>query len=358
MGVASLFLVAMFTPDALTGIMKRSPMQEQRMRIQMCASAPQGNFSSVGSVLATAAATGDRHDTSYYAKCMFGGLLACGLTHTAMVPLDIVKCRMQVDPNRYKGIFDGFNKVKAEGGMSGLRLGWLPTFLGYSMQGLAKYGFYELFKDKYSEAVGHENAVKYRTLVYLSASASAELIADVFLCPMESVKVRMQTSAAGNFPTAFGAAAHKIWAGEGMSGFFKGISPLWMRQVPYTMVKFASFERTVEAFYTHIFTKPKDQYSKATQLSVTFMSGYLAGIFCAIVSHPADTVVSKLNQVKTEGSTVSAISGILKDLGPAGVWRGLGPRIIMIGTLTGLQWWIYDTFKSAMGLQTSGGVKK
>jgi len=27
----------------------------------------------------------------------------------------------------------------------------------------------------------------------------------------------------------------------------------------------------------------------------------------------------------------------------------------MIGTLTGLQWWIYDTFKTAMGMGTTGG---
>ena len=28
---------------------------------------------------------------------------------------------------------------------------------------------------------------------------------------------------------------------------------------------------------------------------VTFAGGYIAGVFCAVVSHPADTVVSKLN---------------------------------------------------------------
>lgn len=38
-----------------------------------------------------------------------------------------------------------------------------------------------------------------------------------------------------------------------------------------------------------------------------------------------------------------------------GLWRGLFTRIFMIGTLTGLQWWIYDSFKVAMGLQSSGG---
>ena len=29
----------------------------------------------------------------------------------------------------------------------------------------------------------------------------------------------------------------------------------------------------------------------------------------------------------------------------AGLWRGLGQRIVMIGTLTALQWLIYDSFK-------------
>ena len=29
----------------------------------------------------------------------------------------------------------------------------------------------------------------------------------------------------------------------------------------------------------------------------------------------------------------------------AGLWKGLGPRILMIGTLTALQWFIYDTVK-------------
>ena len=63
-------------------------------------------------------------------------------------------------------------------------------------------------------------------------------------------------------------------------------------------------------------------------------------VFCAIVSHPADTIVSYMNKAK--GSTVGSAA---KDLGFAGMWAGLGPRIIMIGTLTALQWFIYDTVK-------------
>lgn len=106
--------------------------------------------------------------------------------------------------------------------------------------------------------------------------------------------------------------------------------------MPYTIVKFVAFEQIVALFYENLLTRPKNTYSKATQLSVTFASGYLAGIFCAIVSHPADTMVSKLNSIKTGGSLGENVSKIYADIGFSGLWRGLGTRIIMIGTLTGL----------------------
>jgi len=60
--------------------------------------------------------------------------------------------------------------------------------------------------------------------------------------------------------------------------------------------------------------KPRTECTKPEQLVVTFAAGYIAGVFCAIVSHPADTIVSKLNQ----DSGASAV-GILKKLGPMGM---------------------------------------
>merc|ERR1712141_537345 len=231
------------------------------------------------------------------------------------------------------------------GGVRGLALGWAPTAIGYSMQGLCKFGFYEVFKNVYSGILGEENTYLYRTSLYLAASASAEFFADIALSPMESVKVRMQTSALGTFPTTLREAAPKIYAAEGLNGFYKGLPPLWMRQIPYTMMKFACFERTVEALYQYVVPKPRAECTKQEQLVVTFAAGYIAGVFCAIVSHPADVVVSVLN--KTPGVTAGQV---LKVLGFKGCWQGLGPRIIMIGTLTALQWFIYDTVKVILRL--------
>ena len=297
----------------------------------------------------------EKHNMDYYFKCMIGGIFACGLTHTIITPLDLIKCRKQIDPKIYKSLGHGISTIKAEAGVKGLFLGWQPTIIGYSMQGFGKFGFYEIFKDVYKYVFGSK-AEKYKTVGFLLSSACAEVIADCLLCPMESLKVRMQTSKAGAFPCELGAGYQEL-AKEGTSGFYKGLVPLMARQVPYTMVKFGAFENTVVFCYKNIWTKPKNEYSKAVQLMITFISGYWAGIFCAIVSHPADTMVSKLNNIKSEGNQGigSAVSKIYADIGFAGLWRGLSTRILMVGTLTGLQWWIYDGFKTAVGLQTTGG---
>ena len=35
------------------------------------------------------------YSPEFYAACTAGGIVACGATHTAVTPLDIVKCNMQ-----------------------------------------------------------------------------------------------------------------------------------------------------------------------------------------------------------------------------------------------------------------------
>jgi len=286
---------------------------------------------------------------------MIGGVLSCGLTHTAVVPLDIVKCKMQVFPEKYKGLIPGIKTVLSEEGLAGLRIGWLPTLIGYSMQGLCKFGFYEYFKDLYSNFAGEENAAKYKGAIWLAGSASAEFFADIALCPMEMVKVKIQTSPTGSFPTTFLPAYNFMINNRADTRFpFGSVVPLWGRQIPYTMAKFFFFEKVVQLFYTHVFTNPKESYSKVTQLQITFASGYIAGVICAIVSQAPDNIVSQMGKAANKGKSFGQIAS---EQGAKNLFtKGLGTRVLMIGTLTGLQWWIYDTFKSSMGMGTTGGA--
>lgn len=153
------------------------------------------------------------HDLSYYGKCMIGGALACGLTHTAIVPLDVAKCRKQINPNFSTSLGNGLSKLKAE---NALTLGWAPTLVGYSLQGLGKFGFYEIFKDVYKRIVGAENADKYKKVGWSVASGSAEIIADTLLCPWEAIKLKIQLSRPGaEYPPYLGATLNKLKGEEG-----------------------------------------------------------------------------------------------------------------------------------------------
>ncbi|KAG8056976.1 hypothetical protein GUJ93_ZPchr0002g24029 [Zizania palustris] len=135
----------------------------------------------------------DMFSPAYYATCGFGGAAACGLTHSAVTPLDVIKGNIQIDPAKYRSTSSAFGVVMREQGVRGFFRGWAPTFVGYSVQGAFKYGLYELFKKEYTDMAGSEYAAKYKTLIYLTGSATAEVAADVALCPMEAVKVRVQT---------------------------------------------------------------------------------------------------------------------------------------------------------------------
>ena len=49
------------------------------------------------------------------------------------------------------------------------------------------------------------------------------------------------------------------------------------------MMKFACFERTVEALYKFVVPKPRAECNKAEQLLVTFVAGYIGMVFNSIL---------------------------------------------------------------------------
>jgi solute carrier family 25 phosphate transporter 3 len=78
------------------------------------------------------------HDKSYYSKCVVGGILSCGITHTAITPLDVIKVNMQYDPKKYTSLIQGARTIIREEGLRSIIKGWEPTAIGYSMQGAGK----------------------------------------------------------------------------------------------------------------------------------------------------------------------------------------------------------------------------
>ena len=106
-----------------------------------------------------------------------------------------------------------------------------------------------------------------------------------------------------------------------------------MCRVPYTVTKFLAFEKFSEAILS---TMDKSTMSSGTATTVNLGSGLLAGFAAAIVSQPADTMLSKINKTKGapgEGTT-SRLIKIGRELGLRGSYTGLGARLIMVGAIT------------------------
>jgi solute carrier family 25 phosphate transporter 3 len=138
----------------------------------------------------------------------------------------------QVNPSKYRGLVSGLRTIIAEEGVAGTWKGFGPTLIGYSLQGAFKYGLYEVFKDTYMNLAGEEASNKYKGAIWLAGSASAELFADIALCPWEMTKVKIQTSPAGTFPVPMGAALSQMRATAVDTRFpFGSLVPLWSRQV-------------------------------------------------------------------------------------------------------------------------------
>lgn len=291
-----------------------------------------------------------------YARFAFAGAVCCAVTHGAVTPVDVVKTRIQLEPTVYnKGMLDAFKQVVKQEGAGALLTGIGPTFAGYALQGAFKFGGYEFWKKTFIEAVGMENAVNNRTAIYLASSAIAEFFADVALCPLEATRIRLVSQP--SFATGLVSGFTRLLREEGVvRGFYSGFGPILFKQIPYTMAKFVVYERAAEGIYDTL-GKTRAEMSNGANTAINLGAGLTAGIAAAIVSQPADTLLSKVNKQKsTDGSSVmSRLVTIAKDLGPRGLFLGLSTRLVMVGALTAGQFAIYGDIKRVLG--ATGGTE-
>jgi len=288
-----------------------------------------------------------------YSRFAFAGAVCCSVTHGALTPVDVVKTRIQLDPATYnRGLIGGFKQVIQNEGAGAVWTGVGPTFAGYFLQGAFKFGGYEFFKQQCINLLGYETASNNRTSVYLASSAAAEFFADIALCPLEATRIRLVSQP--DFANGLVGGFTKILKNEGVGAFYSGFGPILFKQVPYTMAKFVVYEKVAESIYRHV---DKSTVSGGTNTAINLGSGLIAGFAAAIVSQPADTMLSKIN--KTKGlpgeSTTSRLIKIAKDLGFRGSYAGIGARLFMVGTLTAGQFAIYGDIKKALG--ATGGVE-
>lgn len=269
---------------------------------------------------------------------------------------DVVKTRMQLEPTIYnKGMLGNARQIIAAEGAGALATGFGPTFAGYFLQGAFKFGGYEFFKKQWVDALGMESASNNRVGIYLASAATAEFFADVALCPLEATRIRLVSQP--TFASGLVGGFARLLKEEGViRGFYSGFGPILLKQIPYTMAKFVVYEAVAEQIYAGIGT-PKEKLANSTNTGINLGSGMIAGVVAAIISQPADTLLSKINKQKGAAGEgiVSRLVALAGQLGPRGLFLGLGARCVMVGTLTAGQFAIYGDIKRVLG--ATGGTE-
>jgi solute carrier family 25 phosphate transporter 3 len=290
----------------------------------------------------------DRYHFDHYLRSALAGGICCCVTHSALCPLDVVKTRIQLRGATSPSLLQATRMLVQQEGWGVLATGLGPTAAAYLLQGWWKFGGVEFFKIHFASLTTSEQAWRYRTPIYLVSAACAETIADIFLCPLESTRIRLVSNP--SFAKGLIDAFPKIWRQDGfIRGFYSGLVPILFKQVPYSMAKFAVQGAAAEALGT---ATGRDKRSTA----VTLASGTVAGVAAAIVSHPADTLLSLVNRRPDSGGTGSIPSRLSNLAREHGFKRlcltGLGARCVMIGTLTAAQFGVFEYVMQLTGAKS------
>lgn len=126
--------------------------------------------------------------SSFLRFCLSGAICASG-AHLVLTPLDVVKTKLQTDPENYPGVVPAFQKLVKERGVSGFFDGWAPTFVGFFCWGSASYSSTELLRRYFNDALG-PGAIGYEVPVILLSSAIGASLSTFILCPFESIRIR------------------------------------------------------------------------------------------------------------------------------------------------------------------------
>ncbi|OXG21515.1 solute carrier family 25 (mitochondrial phosphate transporter), member 3 [Cryptococcus neoformans Tu401-1] len=294
-----------------------------------------------------------------YSIFFTAGALCCTLSHGGMTPIDVIKTRIQIDPG-LKGysLIKGGRRIVATEGTKGLLTGFGPTAVGYLLQGGAKFAGYEASKKYLVELSGsRESAIKNRTAIYLGGATIAEFFADILLTPLEATRIRLVSNP--KFASGLVSGLTKIASTEGFGSLYAGFIPILAKQVPYAIGQFTVNERCTEFIYNRMTPETRKSLSSTAQFGITLGSGIIAGFAAAVLSHPADTLLSQINKGHgPKGSMIYRLGALGKEAGFRGLFAGLGPRMIMTAGLVSSQFIMYGWIKEALGARPGIEIHK
>jgi solute carrier family 25 phosphate transporter 3 len=136
----------------------------------------------------------------------------------------------------------------------------------------------------------------------------------------------------------------------GLAELYAGFIPIIAKQIPYAVGQFTAFEWMTTLVYAQM-GDARANISKMQQTGVTLGCGIVAGLVAAVLSNPADVLLSKINKEKRSpgASVANRLKTLAVESGPRGLFIGLGPRLVMTSFLVAGQFLMYSGIKDSLG---------
>jgi len=295
-------------------------------------------------------------DTSKVLRFMASGAVCSSIAHFSLTPIDVVKTKVQTQPDKYDGgMITTFKKVADEEGLGTFFDGWEPTFVGFFFSGAFGFFLSEFFRRYYSSLVvsvlkvseiNAPNVISSLEIpLIVAGAATAAFFCCFLLAPFDAVRIRT-VSQPDYAPNIFGVVSRMVEE-EGVLSLFSAVPVWWAKEIPFNVFKFLVFDTSTEYLYEQF---PVAQEDIRLSLLVSLVGGTLGGIAATIVSNPADVVVSELKKSKTDMTTWEAVDILKERAGMSAFAKGMGLRMIFYSLLVSLQFFLYDTVRIILGV--------
>lgn len=146
----------------------------------------------------------------------------------------------------------------------------------------------------------------------------------VVVTPGETIKTKMIDDRAG--PKVYrsnGHAVASIFTNEGLSGLYRGVIPVTLKQTANAVVRFTSY---------NIFLGKMEATSLPKSVN-TVVAGAMAGIVTVYATMPFDSIKTRLQAIdgnRRYSGSLDCFRSVITQEGVSALWRGTTPRLVRL----------------------------
>ncbi|KAI0409611.1 mitochondrial dicarboxylate carrier protein [Xylaria palmicola] len=303
--------------------------------------------------------TGQRlQDEGSRLQVVTAGATAGLISRFVIAPLDVVKIRLQLQSHSlsdplshqnlrgspiYKGTVRTLQHIVRNEGITGLWKGNVPAELMYVSYAAVQFTAYRSTTMLLRRLVGEENRLPHVAESFISgATAGATATATTY--PLDLLRTRFAAQGNDRVYTSLRRAIWEIKRDEGVSGFFRGLSPALAQIVPLMGIFFAIYE-TVRPLLG--------------QLDLPWGSGdATAGVIASVTAKtgvfPLDLVRKRIQvqgptrsryvhrNIPEYAGTIRTIQQIVKTERVRGLYRGLTVSLMKAAPASAVTMWTYE----------------